>query len=150
MSTDTDRPIPVRKNMSAPQPRAGAEVFPGRAGAGDPPASEEPITDAERRAGDAAPRKPTVTFTLHALVDDFPFDVQFSGSADLLKGTVARLKELGAVPPTVAARQAVEAERQREAPVCQYHGPMKESTKAPGTWYCPAKMGDNSYCKSKA
>jgi hypothetical protein len=25
---------------------------------------------------------------------------------------------------------------------------MKESTKAQGTWYCPAKMADGSYCKS--
>ncbi len=36
------------------------------------------------------------------------------------------------------------------AHVCQYHGPMKESTKRPGTYFCPAKMGDGSYCKSKA
>ncbi len=34
--------------------------------------------------------------------------------------------------------------------VCEYHGPMKESTKRPGSWFCPAKMGDGSYCKSKA
>jgi hypothetical protein len=35
-------------------------------------------------------------------------------------------------------------------PICEYHGPMKASSKAPGTWYCPQKMGDGSYCKSKA
>lgn len=35
---------------------------------------------------------------------------------------------------------------QGAAPVCQYHGPMKRSTKFNG-WYCPAKMGDGSYCK---
>ncbi len=34
--------------------------------------------------------------------------------------------------------------------VCQYHGPMKESSKRPGTYFCPAKMGDGSYCRSKA
>jgi len=34
-------------------------------------------------------------------------------------------------------------------PVCPYHGPMKESTKVKGTWFCPAKMGDGSYCKEK-
>lgn len=125
----TIRPAP--RNVNAPQPRAGAEVF-------DSPAGEEP------------PRKPAVSFTIHALLDDFPIDVAFSGTADQLRATVARLKELGAVPPTPAARQAVEAERQREAPICEFHGPMKESTKRPGTWYCPAKMGDQSYCKSKA
>jgi hypothetical protein len=34
-------------------------------------------------------------------------------------------------------------------PMCQWHGAMKESTKAKGTWYCPAKMADGSYCKSR-
>ena len=89
------------------------------------------------------------TFTIHALMDDFPFDVQFSGSADQLAATVKRLRDLGAVPPTQAARAAVEAEKERSAPICQYHGAMKESSKAPGTWYCPQKMGDGTYCKSK-
>ena len=37
-----------------------------------------------------------------------------------------------------------------EAPVCPYHGAMKASTKAPGTWYCAAKMGDGSYCKERS
>ena len=36
-----------------------------------------------------------------------------------------------------------------QTPRCQWHGAMKESTKAKGTWYCPAKMGDGSYCKSR-
>ena len=35
-------------------------------------------------------------------------------------------------------------------PVCQYHGPMKESTKKPGSFFCPNKMGDGSYCKETA
>jgi len=34
------------------------------------------------------------------------------------------------------------------APVCQWHGPMKPSTKH-GGWYCPAKMADGSYCKER-
>ena len=34
------------------------------------------------------------------------------------------------------------------APVCQYHGPMKRSKKFNG-WYCPQKMGDGSYCKEQ-
>lgn len=37
---------------------------------------------------------------------------------------------------------------EREAPACQYHGPMKPSQY--GGWYCPSKMGDGSYCKEKA
>jgi hypothetical protein len=26
---------------------------------------------------------------------------------------------------------------------------MKESVKAKGTWYCPTKMADGSYCKAR-
>lgn len=92
--------------------------------------------------------KPAATFTIHALIDDFPFDVCFTGSAEQLAATIKRLRDLGAVPPTPAARADVEAEKERSAPVCEFHGPMKESSKRPGTFYCPAKMGDNSYCKS--
>jgi len=36
-----------------------------------------------------------------------------------------------------------------QMPVCAWHGAMKESTKAKGTWYCPARMADGSYCKSR-
>jgi len=96
-----------------------------------------------------APARPAATFTIHALMDDFPFEVSFSGTADQLAATVQRLRDLGAVPPTQAARAAVEAEKERSAPVCEFHGPMKESSKRPGTFYCPAKMGNGEYCKSK-
>ena len=34
-------------------------------------------------------------------------------------------------------------------PVCAYHGAMKPSTKAAGTFYCPSKMGDGTYCKER-
>jgi hypothetical protein len=43
-------------------------------------------------------------------------------------------------PPTPAAA---------EPPICQWHGAMRESTKAKGTYFCPAKMGDGSYCKER-
>lgn len=110
-----------------------------------------------QRAADAlngtpapAPARPVATFTIHGLMDDFPFDVAFSGTADQLAATVTRLRELGAVPPTQAARADVAAEKERSAPICKYHGAMKESTKAPGTFFCPAKMGSGDYCKEKA
>lgn len=91
--------------------------------------------------------RPAPTFTIGAVLDGFPITVQFSGNANQLVATVARLREIGAVPPTAATHAA--AEKAREAPVCPFHGPMKESAKAPGTWYCPSKMGDGSYCKER-
>lgn len=48
--------------------------------------------------------------------------------------------------PTPAAPKAATG----EAPVCPYHGAMKESEKRPGTYFCPKKMADGSgYCKEK-
>lgn len=35
------------------------------------------------------------------------------------------------------------------APVCEFHGPMKASTARPGTYYCPKRLGNGEYCKSK-
>ena len=37
----------------------------------------------------------------------------------------------------------------RETHDCAWHGPMRESTKAPGTWFCPKRKADGSYCPSK-
>ncbi len=40
---------------------------------------------------------------------------------------------------------------QGDAPVCPYHGPMKESTikGKQGTYYCSKKMADGSYCQER-
>ena len=34
-------------------------------------------------------------------------------------------------------------------PTCPYHGAMRESTKAKGTFYCPSRMGNGTYCKER-
>ena len=34
-------------------------------------------------------------------------------------------------------------------PTCKYHGAMKTSDKAPGTYYCSKKLADGSYCPSR-
>lgn len=96
--------------------------------------------------------KPTRTalFRIDILLDEFPVTVELNGSGADLVNTLARLRELGAVPPTPAAAESARAELARSVPVCKWHGPMKESVKAPGTYYCSAKMGDGSYCKEKA
>lgn len=138
------------EEVDVPDPRA-----PLKSHAPSPPprmAPDEEIGIADERSQPPPPpqsARPTPTFTIHALIDDFPFEVHFSGSADQLIATVKRLRELGAIPPTPAARAAIAAEAAREAPVCPYHGPMKESTKAPGSWYCTKKMGDGSFCKER-
>ena len=56
-----------------------------------------------------------------------------------------------AAAPTSAGETRREAERTPAdaTPTCPTHGPMKASTKAPGTWYCTKKLYDGSYCKSR-
>jgi hypothetical protein len=169
--TNDQTPIPVRQPRSVNDLRSGPRLgldrpitadaaddplgFDGRPGPDTAERDLPPVTEADRRAAEhitpngTAPKKPAPTFTIHAILDDFPLDISFSGTADHLKATVARLREIGAVPPTPAARQAIAEEKAREAPVCQYHGPMKESTKAPGAYFCTKKMGDGSYCKER-
>lgn len=136
------------------------------------PAAKKLIADRAARAADALnhpqdaplfpddaavqpPPKPTATFTIHALMDDFPFDVTFSGSAEQLAATVKRLRDLGAVPPTHAAR-AVEAPS--SAPTCgnancSRHGQPLEPSQHNG-YYCKGtdRITGNAkgYCKTTA
>lgn len=77
---------------------------------------------------------------------------------DKLDAVLDRIERMGGVLKTARGGQA-QGEASAPAtggmatgeapPVCQYHGPMKPSTKKPGSFYCPAKMGDGSYCKEK-
>jgi len=50
-------------------------------------------------------------------------------------------------PPAARAPEGTPAQGQAQGtPTCPHHGPGKESTKAPGTWYCTKRMADQSYC----
>jgi hypothetical protein len=56
-------------------------------------------------------------------------------------------REAKAAPAQAAQTQGPPASG--EPPKCLYHGPMKASTKAPGTWYCTKKNFDGSYCRER-
>lgn len=73
---------------------------------------------------------------------------------DQLDEALAALLERGYMPaepnPTPAPAASGAAPQPGQPPICVYHGPMKESDKRPGTWYCPKKLADGSgYCKEK-
>jgi len=57
-----------------------------------------------------------------------------------------------AVQQTLAASSAAPANGAAAAtpPRCPTHGALRESTKAPGTWFCTQKRADGAYCTSKA
>lgn len=83
-------------------------------------------------------------FTITATLDGFPFTVEAEGKAEDLRALVGRLKAIGAQPPQGTA---VPNASDSSAPVCEYHGSMRQGRHG---WFCPKKMGDGSYCKSKA
>src|SRR6266542_1189585 len=91
-----------------------------------------------------APASATVRLTIagHA---DMLFTLRDHSEHRLL----ARLETLLQRFPLEPKAQASTPSAPSQTPLCQWHGAMKESTKAPGTWYCPSKMGDSSYCHER-
>jgi len=90
-------------------------------------------------------KQTTAKFLITASIDGFPVMVEVEGKADALRGMIDRLKAIGATPPGAKPELTPDA----SATVCEFHGPMKASTAKPGSFFCPKKMGDGSYCKSK-
>jgi len=88
-------------------------------------------------------------FTITASIDGFPIQVEIEGKADVLRSMIDRLKAIGAEPPVPQNLQKAEPTKAAgdEAPICEFHGKMKMGNYG---WFCPKKMGDGSYCKSKA
>jgi len=94
-----------------------------------------------------APAKPA-SFTIVCEVEGFPVTVEVEGKADALKLMIARLKDIGAVPP--ASKPGAKAESRSGAPLCPvHHSPMKASRK-PGSFFCPKRLPDGDYCPEKA
>jgi hypothetical protein len=101
-----------------------------------------PVTNIETKQA-----SPSCRFTIQATLRGFPITIEGEGRAGDLKLIVDRLLQAGAEPPTKPT-QKVESVSTDDAPVCEFHGKMKRSNH--GGFYCPKKMGDGSYCKSKA
>lgn len=91
---------------------------------------------------------PVARFTISATLDGFPVSVEVEGKADALRGMIDRLKAIGAQPPSFPTNGKSAEFPETSAPTCEFHGRMKRSNH--GGFYCPKRMGDNSYCKSKA
>jgi len=103
----------------------------------NPNSNVTPITDKQPA--------PAAKFSITCTLDGFPIEIEAEGRADDLRALVARLKAIGATPPqTGNSALPVSAD---DAPVCEYHGKLRRGNHG---WFCPKKMGDGSYCKSKA
>lgn len=90
----------------------------------------------------------SATHTISYLLDGFPVTTTIETTADI-QAVIDRLKAIGAQPPQ-SNNHDERLKQTDDAPTCEYHGAMKASTKRPGSWFCSHKMGDGSYCKSKA
>jgi hypothetical protein len=98
-----------------------------------------PITDKQPQ--------PACRFSITALLSGFPITIEGEGKASDLKLIVERLKAIGATPPSLVNNGRSAESDQTDAPVCEFHGKMKKGNYG---YFCPKKMGDGSYCKSKA
>src|SRR5262245_34226080 len=106
----------------------------------DTQSNVRPITAAQPQAH--------ATFTITATIDGFPVQIEVEGKASDLRALVDRLKSIGAQPPIPEKPQSQKSWDTDDAPVCEFHGKMKRSNH--GGFFCSRKMGDGSYCKSKA
>jgi hypothetical protein len=79
------------------------------------------------------------------------FTMRDSDEARLVERLQALLARFPQAAKTTAsaATQTNTAPAPASAPICPVHGPMKESSKAPGTWFCSKKLFDGSYCKER-
>jgi hypothetical protein len=88
---------------------------------------------------------PGAKFKIAVELDGFPVEIEIEGRTDNLKALVERLKAIGAQPLTGKA-----SPNSGTAPLCPiHHKPMKPSRK-PGTFFCPGRNEDGSYCTEKA
>ena len=60
------------------------------------------------------------------------------------------LQVLLAASPVASNGAAANGHTPAAPPRCPAHGDMRESTKKPGTWFCPQKLPDGTYCATKA
>jgi hypothetical protein len=128
------------------------DVYPDNEWPPDEPLAPEPpaaAPEVPQVVASPLPEAP-VSITLKANLDGHEVLVTLRGTD--FASVRAQVEEasawLKAHAPATKAEAAPRA-AQGEPPVCPYHGAMKASTKAPGTWYCASKMGDGSYCKER-
>ncbi|QQS46467.1 MAG: hypothetical protein IPM66_21600 [Acidobacteriota bacterium] len=87
-------------------------------------------------------------FKVLASLKGFPVEIEFEGKADALLSLIDRLEQIGAHPPgpqssTVSTAPAV-------PPVCPVHKKTMKPSRKPGSFFCPGKNPDGSFCDEKA
>lgn len=98
-----------------------------------------PITDKQPQ--------PQCRFTINAVLRGFPIVIEGEGRAGDLKLIIDRLLDSGAEPPTAARPEPTKA---NGTPTCPIHNAVMKPSQKPGSFFCPKKNEDGSYCRHKA
>lgn len=85
-------------------------------------------------------------FRITASIKGFPVEIAFEGKAENLLALIERLEKIGACPPSSIAPAAAS----RPVPVCPVHNKPMKPSKKPGSFFCPGRNADGSYCDEKA
>jgi hypothetical protein len=101
----------------------------------------------QMHAAQPAPEAKPARFTISAELDGFPVSIEIEGKADALKALVERLKVIGAQPPQ--ARPTAQPGVQN-APRCPVHNKLMKPSRKPGSFFCPGRNEDGSYCDHNA
>jgi hypothetical protein len=86
-------------------------------------------------------------FTINAMFDGFPIQIEVEGAADRLRAMIERLKAIGAEPPQVASAPPTKI---AGAPLCPVHNKAMKPSAKPGKFYCPRRSDNGEYCRETA
>ncbi|HEY7180724.1 MAG TPA: hypothetical protein VIC84_04870 [Blastocatellia bacterium] len=103
------------------------------------------VTDIESKKA-----QPACKFSITCQLRGFPVTIEGEGRAGDLKVIVDRLFDLGAEPPVQTPARAQVAEKSAGVHTCPTHNSTMKASQKPGTFFCPKRNEDGSYCRHKA
>jgi hypothetical protein len=89
-------------------------------------------------------------FKVTALVDGFYTALEFDGDVHRLRAVIDGLKKIGATPTAPPANKPGATQAAPAGPPrCNLHNKQMKASRKPGSWFCPARLADGSYCDQK-
>jgi hypothetical protein len=132
------------RHADAGEPENGAQSCAGTAGD-----QEATLTLSRTKNGVSLPPLPEAPCSANVHVTIGGKDVLVTVRGHSLAEVLPQIEAVVQRYP-VAQTPLVQTPAQTQPPpVCEWHGTMKESSKAKGTWYCPSKMADGTYCAER-
>src|SRR5215831_13566275 len=98
------------------------------------PKENQPMNNANVTPIESKQTATPAKFTVSAVIDGFPVQVEVEGRADAVKILIDKLKAIGAEPP-----QKPEPTKAAGVPTCPVHGSQMKPGRKPGSYLCPKK-----------